>query len=380
MKILAIESSCDETALALLTVTGQGFKLDKQIVSSQVALHSRYGGVVPELAARMHLETLLPLLDKTIGRTRLKQVDLIAVTSGPGLITSLMVGTETAKALSFALNKPLVGINHLEGHIYANWLSHPELFKQDKKIFPAVVLVVSGGHTELVLMKGHGKYQLLGQTVDDAAGEAFDKVAKILDLGYPGGPIISALAKKGNPQAVNFPRPMIKSPDLQFSFSGLKTSVLYYAERLGKVTENNIADIVASFQQAVIDVLAAKMVQALEKYPARSLMLAGGVSANEALRQAAAKCAKQFSLPVYYPTIALTGDNAAMIAAAAYYHRKDKGLKNNWQKLKFEANWKLASNKSRPGGPPATAPCPQCFATRGGQGAVGASGGDPAFL
>ena len=297
---------------------------------------------MPEVAARRHIEALLPLLDKTIGLAKVKKVDLIAVTSGPGLITSLLIGTETAKALAFSLAKPLLGINHLEGHIYSNWLSHPELFKLNKKVFPALNLIVSGGHTEIVLMKDHGKYQLLGQTLDDAVGEAFDKVAKILDLGYPGGPIISKLAERGNSKAIDFPRPMADQPNFNLSFSGLKTAVLYYLKKQGRISKKELPDVAASFQAAAVDLLMIKTKKALEKYRPKSLIMSGGVSANQELRRAVSRLGKAFGAEVYYPDLKLTGDNAAMIATAAFYHRNDKGLQDNWKKIRVNPQWRLA--------------------------------------
>ncbi len=357
MKILAIESSCDETSIALVQVSKAGFKVQKHLIASQIAIHKQYGGVVPEVAARKHLEVLLPLLHKSIGLPSLKTVDVIAVTAGPGLITSLMVGTETAKALAYALDKPLLPINHMEAHIYANWLTYPELFKQDKKIFPSLALIVSGGHTELVLMTGHGKYQLIGQTLDDAAGEAFDKVAKILDLGYPGGPIVSKRANEGNPAAIDFPRPMMDKANFDFSFAGLKTAVLYYVQKHSKtggatskssiqrtsrgMSVSAINDICASFQLAVCDVLIKKMEKAARKFEVKSLMVVGGVSANKALGDRARVLGVTLGLPVLIPKLEFTGDNAAMIAAAAYYHRKDKGQKENWKKLRFDPQMRL---------------------------------------
>jgi len=341
MKIFAIETSCDETSFALLNVTQRGFDLQQHIIASQAAIHSQYGGVVPEVAARKHLEVLLPLLDKSIGLKAVKAADLFAVTAGPGLITSLMVGTETAKALAYACKKPLLGINHLEAHIYANWLTYPELFKEDKKIFPSLALIVSGGHTEMVLMTGHGKYQLVGQTLDDAAGEAFDKVAKILGLGYPGGPIVAKLAEQGNPQAINFPRPMMDKKNFDFSFAGLKTAVLYYVQKQKKISQQQKADICASFQAAVIDVLTTKLARAAQQYGVKSLMVVGGVSANKELRAASVRTGRDLSVPIFVPKLEFTGDNAAMIAVAAYYHRRDKGQKDNWQRLRFDPQMKL---------------------------------------
>ena len=336
MRVLGIESSCDETAAAVVDIDEKNIKVISNIVSSQMGVHKQYGGVVPEVAARKHLQVLLPLLDRAIGLKQLSQVDLLAVTAGPGLITSLMVGTETAKALAYALAKPLIGINHLEAHIYANWLTYPELFQRDKTIFPSLALIVSGGHTELVLMRGHGKYSLIGQTLDDAAGEAFDKVARILQLGYPGGPIVARLASQGNPAAIDFPRPMIDKANFDFSFAGLKTAVLYHVQSSKLKGQSSKKDICVSFQLAVCDVLIKKTAKAAMKYSAKSLMLVGGVSANQALRDRFTVLGEQLDLPVYFPQLELTGDNAAMIAVAAYYHRRDKGLKDNWKKLRFD--------------------------------------------
>jgi N6-L-threonylcarbamoyladenine synthase len=352
MKIFAIETSCDETSFALLNVTKAGFDLQQHIIASQATTHSKYGGVVPEVAARMHLEVLLPLLDKSIGLKAIKQADLFAVTAGPGLITSLMVGTETTKALAYALDKPLLPINHMEAHIYANWLTYPELFKQDKKISPSLALVVSGGHTEIILMKGHGQYQLIGQTLDDAAGEAFDKVAKILNLGYPGGPIVSKRALDGDPTAIAFPRPMLDKANFDFSFAGLKTAVLYYVQKQGKargaslgLSVPEINDICASFQAAVCDVLVKKAEKAAIKYKVKSLMVVGGVSANKELGSRVRTLGTTLGLPVYIPKLEFTGDNAAMIAAAAYYHRTDKGQKTNWKTLRFDPQMRLARSQ-----------------------------------
>lgn len=342
MKIFAIETSCDETSLAVLDVDRHGFKLKKHLIASQAALHNQYGGVVPEVAARKHSEVLIPLIAQAIGKKVLQSADLLAVTAGPGLITSLMVGTETAKTLSQALSKPLVPINHLEAHIYANWLTYPELFSQEANFFPSLALIVSGGHTELILMKGHGQYQLIGQTLDDAAGEAFDKVAKILNLGYPGGPIIGRLSEKGKPTAIQFPRPMINSADYNFSFAGLKTAVLYYLQKKKKIAAQELPDITASFQAAVIDVLLKKMERAAKAYAARSLMVVGGVSANKQLGLQSRALGQKLHIPVFIPKLEFTGDNAAMIAAAAYYHRHDVGQKNNWKTLRFDPQKRLA--------------------------------------
>jgi len=341
--ILGIETSCDETAAALLQVSNYKFQVLRNVVSSQVKIHSKYGGIVPEVAARKHVEVIIPIIDQVIDRKK-NSIDLICVTAGPGLVTSLMVGLEAAKTLSWLWQKPLIGINHLEGHIYSNWLSHEELFKQ--KVFPAICLVVSGGHTELYLMTGHNKYQLIGRTRDDAAGEAFDKVAKILSIGYPGGPIISKLAKTGDPEKIKLPRPMIMSNDFDFSFSGLKTAVLYEVKKYKKpLNKKLVADFCASFQKAVVDVLVAKTSKAARIYQVKTMMLSGGVSANQLLREELQKHSQKYDLKFYCPDLKYTGDNAAMIALAGYYRylkEKDKRhLLANWQKIKPEANWEL---------------------------------------
>ncbi|MEK7584600.1 MAG: tRNA (adenosine(37)-N6)-threonylcarbamoyltransferase complex transferase subunit TsaD [Patescibacteria group bacterium] len=341
MKVLGIETSCDETSIAVVEARAKGFHIAAHIVSSQMAHHSAYGGVVPEVAARMHIEQLLPILDSALGRAGVAAADCIAVTRGPGLITSLMVGVQIAKTLSYVLRKPLVGVNHLEGHVYATWLTESQLFMNTKKFFPALALIVSGGHTEIVLMRGHGIYELIGQTVDDAAGEAFDKVAKILELGYPGGPIISKLARKGDPHAVDFPRPMLASHDFNMSFSGLKTSVLYYLERRKTVPKKMLPDIAASFQQAVVDVLVAKLERACVEYRPASLILAGGVSANDALRKEFTVVGRRQGVPVFMPALQYTGDNAAMIAAAGYFRRRE-ATRDAWRSLSFDPQLPLA--------------------------------------
>src|SRR3989339_108116 len=332
MKILAIESSCDETAMAILEGNSRSLKLKKNIVYSQANIHKQYGGVVPEVAARQHVETIIPVMDNLLGKSRLATIDYVAVTSGPGLITSLVLGVTAAKTLAWASSLPLIGVNHIEGHIYSNWLSNKKLVADDAKLFPALVLIVSGGHTELVLMKNHGDYKLLGQTLDDAAGEAYDKVAKLLNLGYPGGPIVSQMAKDGNPKAYTFPRPMIDRPDYNFSFSGLKTAVLYALEKKQQVSSQDVKDICASFQVALVEVLVAKTIKAAKEQGAKAILLAGGVSANDNLKKHLAQKAKEINLPFFYPDLKYTGDNAAMIAVAAYYninHQRNKVLVGN---------------------------------------------------
>lgn len=348
MKILAIETSCDETSAAVLQIERGQFNLLSNIVSSQVKIHAKFGGVVPEVAARMQMEMILPVINESLiaANLKLKNIDYLAVTQGPGLITSLTVGVETAKALSFALKKPLIATNHLAGHLSANFLPN-------KKIsgikFPALGLIVSGGHTLLVLMKNKFSYKIIGETLDDAVGEAFDKVAKILDLGYPGGPIISKLASTGNPIAFNFPRPMLNSGDLNFSFSGLKTAVLYTVQNIKKqknkspnykITKLLISNLCASFQAACVDVLADKTLRALQIYQPKSFLFGGGVAANPALRQELQeKISQKFpKIKIFIPELRFTGDNAAMIAAAAYFQTKHK---NRYKKLKANPNLTL---------------------------------------
>lgn len=343
MRILALESSCDETALALLSTNKAGLRLIKDRVYSQINIHKKYGGVVPEVAARKHTENIIPLLDSSLNN--LKNIDYLAITTGPGLITSLLLGITTAKTLAYLTKIPLVEVNHLEGHVYSNWLSNRELVKHDRKYFPSLVLIVSGGHTELILMTAHGQYFSLGQTLDDAVGEAFDKVAKLLNLGYPGGPIVSKLAEQGNPEAYNFPRPMLKDQNYNFSLAGLKTAVLYTLEKKQKVNSQDIKDICASFQQAVVETLVTKTLRATKEYNVKSVMIAGGVSANQAL---ISSFKKQLNLPFFYPQLKYTGDNAAMIATAAYYkikYKKAKILKNQAVlNLEAKANWQLTKN------------------------------------
>ncbi|RJQ33679.1 tRNA (adenosine(37)-N6)-threonylcarbamoyltransferase complex transferase subunit TsaD [Candidatus Parcubacteria bacterium] len=344
MKILAIETSCDETAISVLSGQGDSLVLEKNVIYSQIDIHKKFGGVVPEVAARKHLETIAPLLENTLGKNRLKDIDYLAVTAGPGLVTSLILGVVSSKTLAYVSELPLLPINHIEGHIYSNLLSN----KISKKHFPALVLVVSGGHTEIILMKDHGDYQLLGQTLDDAVGEAYDKVAKLLDLGYPGGPIVSRLAAKGDDQAYHLPRPMLDSQDYNFSLSGLKTAVLYALEKQKNISQKDVANMCACFQKAVIDVLLAKTIKAAQEYQVKSIMIAGGVSANAELKKSLAAAAEKINLPFFYPELQFTGDNAAMIAAAAYYKIKSKKAKpltgKNIFSLEPEANWQLVKN------------------------------------
>jgi N6-L-threonylcarbamoyladenine synthase len=344
MRVLGIESSCDESAIALLDISKSKIKIEKNIISSQINIHKKYGGIVPEVAARHHAENFFPILKEA--KINFKNVDQIAVTYGPGLITSLMIGLELAKTLSYLYQKPLIPVNHIEAHIYSNWLSHPELFKN--KNFPALAVVVSGGHTQLFLMKNYGQYKLVGETVDDAVGEAYDKVARILNLGYPGGPIISQRANqyKGEDK-LNFPRPMKNTKNFQMSFSGLKTAVLYKARDEKKWTEQKINEYCFSFQEAVIDVLTHKIIQAAQKYSVKNILLGGGVSANQELRKVLKNKADKLGIKTYFPELKYTGDNATMIAMAGYFNKASAkggsasgGKKNNF-KLMADANLEL---------------------------------------
>jgi len=304
MKILGIETSCDETAAA---VVEDGTRILSNQIASQVEIHARYGGVVPEVASRQHLLSIIPVLGQAMAEAGAdwKDISGIAVTIGPGLAGSLLVGVNVAKAMALAHGLPIIGVNHLEGHIYANWLGGNSIS------FPVVCLIVSGGHSDLVLMRGHGDYVVLGRTRDDAAGEAFDKAARILGLGYPGGPAIEQAAKKGT-VSIQLPRAWLKGSS-DFSFSGVKTALLRLAEA-GEVP--SVADGAASFQAAVIDVLVAKTVAAARERRVRQVLLAGGVASNELLRN---WLAEKSPLPVLVPQPVLCTDNAAMIAACGYY-------------------------------------------------------------
>lgn len=344
MKILAIETSCDETGIALLEASGgltkPRFKVLESMVSSQIKIHRPFGGVVPNLAKREHLKNLPILMKKmaTKHRSLISRVDLITVTVGPGLEPALWTGIEFSKLLAKQYRRPLIGTNHLEGHLYSFLLPKPGQKKvQLSKIFPAVALIVSGGHTNLVSMSSFSKWKRLGETRDDAAGEAFDKVARLLDLQYPGGPEIEKLARRGDPKAISFPRPMIHDKNYDFSFSGLKTAVLYYvrdakpengaamADAHG-MTGREKADIAASFQQACVDVLIAKTMRAAEACEARSIILCGGVAANRKLRSDMQRAARERGLLCFVPEFKYNLDNAAMIGAAGYmaYMRKKK--------------------------------------------------------
>lgn len=326
MKLLGIETSCDETAAA---VVEEGREILSNIVASQVDIHARYGGIVPEVASRQHLITVIPIIQEAMAQAQAQWHDLdgIAVTIGPGLAGSLLVGVNIAKAIALAQNLPLIGINHLEGHIYANRLEGRE------PDFPCLCLIVSGGHTDLLLMRGHGDYLPLGRTRDDAAGEAFDKVARILDLGYPGGPAIEQAALSGNGALHPLPRAWLKGSD-DFSFSGLKTAVLRLVEKKQNLYP---ADVAASFQQAVVDVLVTKTIAAAKRLGAKQILLAGGVAANRLLCQT---LDQRSSLPVLFPSPLLCTDNAAMIASCGYFHLK-AGHITGWD-LDVTPNLRLA--------------------------------------
>lgn len=314
-RILGVETSCDETAAA---VVENGRVIISNVVASQVELHAQYGGIFPEVASRQHIRAIYPVIEQALQDAHLKlnDVDAIAVTRGPGLPGSLVVGLNAAKGLALGSGLPLVGINHLEAHLYSAWLHLPDADPPAAPQFPLVALIVSGGHTELVLMSDHGVYQRLGATQDDAAGEAFDKVARLLELSYPGGPAIQKAAQDGDPLAFTFPRAWLDDT-WNFSFSGLKTAVLREVRRLEQVSNPlPIADLAASFQAAVTDVLVTKTIHSVQKYGACGILVAGGVSANQALRQSMQMRA---TVPVYIPPLWLCTDNAAMIAGAGYY-------------------------------------------------------------
>ncbi len=324
MIILGIETSCDETSAS---VVEDGIKVHSNIVASQQELHSRFGGVVPEVACRAHTDTIITVIDKAVTEANIKinDIDAISVANTPGLIGALLIGLTTAKTLSWLLGIPLITINHLHAHIYASKIEHEDID------YPAISLVVSGGHTSLFLTQSETRHTQVGGTIDDAAGEAFDKVGKILGLGYPAGPEIDTISKKGNGKAILFPRSYLKKDSLDFSFSGVKTAVLYHclgqdSKNTGEMPElkdREIADLAASFQEAVVDVLVNKTIFAATKFTARSIILGGGVACNSRLRQRLADAAKQRDIPLYYPSKKLCMDNAAMVAGLAY-HKYDE--------------------------------------------------------
>jgi putative glycoprotease GCP len=319
MNILAIESSCDETAAA---VVQDGRKVLSNIISSQIEIHKLYGGVVPEIASRKHIEKVIQVVDEALKEASLTmdEIDAVAVTYGPGLVGALLVGVSAAKSIAFAHNKPLIGVHHIEGHISANYIENEELEP------PFLCLVVSGGHTNLVIVKDYGEYEVLGKTRDDAAGEAFDKVARAIGLGYPGGPKIQKISEEGNKDAIAFPRAKVADNPFDFSFSGLKSSVLNYINSCEmKGEEINKADIAASFQEAVVDVLVSHTIEGAKQLGFKKIAMAGGVASNTVLREEMKEACERRGFKFYHPSPILCTDNAAMIGAAAYYDYK-KGL------------------------------------------------------
>jgi N6-L-threonylcarbamoyladenine synthase len=315
MIILGIESSCDETAAAVIE---DGNSILSSVVSSQVEVHHRYGGVVPELASRKHLEAIVPVVDKALAMAQLplNAIDALAVTRGPGLVGALLVGFSFAKSMAYALNIPWIGVNHLEGHINSVFL------EPEPPAFPFIALLVSGGHTRIYFVTDHTSAELMGQTRDDAAGEAFDKVAKMLDLGYPGGPIIDKLAREGDPARIKFPRSYLDKTAFDFSFSGIKSAVHRYLTKHPGEYQQQIADITAGFQDAVLEVLSYKAVRAAKVKGCRRIALVGGVAANSRLREIVATNAADQGITVFTPSLHLCGDNAAMIAAVGYHYLK----------------------------------------------------------
>lgn len=321
--ILAIESSCDETAAS---VVKNGREVLSNVISSQIALHTLYGGVVPEIASRKHIEKINQVIEAALKEAdvTLEEIDAIGVTYGPGLVGALLVGVAEAKAIAYAAKKPLVGVHHIEGHIAANYIEHKELEP------PFLCLVVSGGHTHLVCVKDYGKFEILGRTRDDAAGEAFDKVARAIGLGYPGGPKIDKVSKEGNPDAIKFPRAKVEDAPYDFSFSGVKSSVLNYINGCQmKGEEFSQADVAASFQKAVTDVLVDNAMHAVEEYGLKKLAIAGGVASNSALRAAMKAACEEKEIEFYYPSPIFCTDNAAMIGVAAYYEYIN-GTRSGW--------------------------------------------------
>lgn len=347
MYILGLESSCDESAASIIKFNKKGeFQVLADVISSQITIHQQYGGVVPEIAAREHVLTILPTIDTCFKKAKIKPEKLtaIALTSGPGLITSLISASETAKALALVWEKPIIPVNHIEGHIYSAFIENQKKIK-----FPALILTVSGGHNLLALMEKNLKYKIIGQTLDDAAGEAFDKGARMMDLGYPGGPIISQMAEKylqenDNPEEIDLPRPMLGSPNFNFSFSGLKTALLYKLKKDKKWREK-IPQYCYSFQKAIIDTLIFKTIKAVKKHQVKTIILVGGVSANSELKKEFDRRVKdEFkNINFIFPSLKYTGDNAVMIALAGIYHflYNKKNIKN-YKKIKISSNLNLS--------------------------------------
>jgi len=320
VNILGIETACDDTSAAIVK---DGHVILSNIIWDQQKVHEKYCGVVPELAARRHTEVITRVIEKALSQANMSysDIDAIGVNAMRGLLRSVMVGVAAAKVIAFAQNIPIIGLHHIEGHIYSIILDNPNIE------FPFICLTVSGGHNMLVLVQSHGQYELLGMTLDDAAGEAFDKIAKLLDIGFPGGPVIDKLSKEGNPQAFKFPRPMLNKANDDFSFSGLKTSVLTTIKKLKKENKTiPVPDIVASFQEAVVDVLVKKTMRAAIRKGVKTIAIAGGVSANSLLRKRFKQKTKEQNMQIYFPQMILCMDNAAMIASLAYYKLKSGDL------------------------------------------------------
>lgn len=360
MKILGIESSCDDTSAALLECSKSGCFVLRESTASQIAIHKKYGGVVPEIAGRMHAEKIIPLIEHVLDG---QKPDAIAVASGPGLITGLIVGVEAARTLSATWKIPLVSVNHMAGHIHSVEIEtqcHCEEAKgrrgnlsenmnnKNAIVYPALALIVSGGHTEIIKISGEGKYKMIGATRDDAAGECFDKAAKMLGLPYPGGPQISKLALEGKTDAIKFPRPMLNDNNYDFSFAGLKTSALYYLRDHNSVNceliTENCHDFCASFEQAIVDTLVGKMSRAIKKLKPKTVILCGGVSANKKLRETLRDAVAQFPKTKYMiPEGHHCMDNAAMVARAGFatLKTKTKAGYTDWKKLKADPNWEL---------------------------------------
>jgi len=325
MRVLGIETSCDDTGAAVVL---NGRKILSNVVSSQISIHQKYGGVVPELASRRHIESIVPIVTEALkeAQVTLRDIDGIAVTQGPGLVGSLLVGLSFAKSIAFAQGLPFVGVNHIEAHLSAIFL------EEETPKFPFIGLVVSGGHTSLFRVDGFGKYRRLGQTRDDAAGEAFDKVAKLLGLGYPGGPIIDELSKEGNPKAIRFPRPSLGKNSFDFSFSGLKTAVVNFVKANPPppqgYSKNLLCDIVSSFQEAVVEVLVAKTFQAVRHQGLKRVVISGGVASNRPLRQKMKEGALQQKVRLYIPSPSFCTDNAAMVGVVGYEYLK-RGIRSD---------------------------------------------------
>ena len=338
MLILGIETSCDDTSAA---VVEDGLYIRSNVISSQIKEHAPFGGIVPEIAARKHVESISVIIEDALAEAGIgyEDLDAVGVTARHGLLRSIVVGAAAAKSLAYSLDIPLIGVHHIEGHIYSNLIEHG-----DKLQFPHICLTISGGHTLLLLVHAINRYELIGRTLDDAAGEVFDKISKFLDLGFPGGPVIDKLAAEGNPKVFDFPRPMLNSDNSDFSFSGLKTAVIKEIEKLRRAgVDIPIADVAASFQQAVIDVLVTKTCRAAKAHGLSTISVCGGVAANKGLRKAFEERATKEGLSVFYPHIALCTDNGAMIAGLAYYKFQD-GMQSDLR-LDAQANAPLGALK-----------------------------------